>query len=131
MKDLLWDEFQDTVSQCLIRHRSILDVISKFQEAGARVNRAVLKAVTSCGCVSIEARKAQIPPDITLGELRKYMDSHLRGQVCEHCREVVEDEVGKLLFYLAGLCNALDLNLYDILIKEHKKVSTLGQYSLT
>src|SRR5690606_28924818 len=102
VKDLLCDEFQDTVARCLVRHRSILDVISKFQEASARVNRAALKAVTSCGCVSIEARKAEIPPDITLGELHKYMDSHLKGEVCEHCREVLEDEVGKLFFYLAG-----------------------------
>lgn len=130
MKDLLCDEFQDTVGRCLVRHRSILDVISKFQEAGARVNRAVLKSVTSCGCVSIEARKAQIPPDITLAELHKYMDSHLKGEICEHCREVLEDEIGKLFFYLAGLCNALDLNIYDVLIKEHKKLSTLGQYNL-
>jgi len=33
MKDLICDEFQNTVSELLIRHHSILDVLSKFQEA--------------------------------------------------------------------------------------------------
>lgn len=128
MKDLLCDEFQDAVGQCLIRHRSILDVISKFQETNARVNRAVLKSVTTCGCVTIEASKPEIPTDITLDQLRDYMHSHLKGQLCESCREVLEDEIGKHLFFLVALCNAFDMNLYDILIKEHKKLYALGVF---
>lgn len=131
MKDLLCDEFQDAVSHCLVRHRSILDVISKFQEASARVNRAVLKAVTSCGCVSIEAKKTPIPPDTNLRELSSYMKTHLHGQLCESCEEILEDELGKLFFYIAGLCNAFDLNIYDILLKEHKKLFALGLYNLS
>lgn len=129
MKDLLCDEFQVAVDECLLRHRSILDVVSKLHEAEARVCRAALKAATTCGCVAIEARKPEIPADATLQDLKRYMQTHLVGRLCEHCREVLEDEVGKLLFYLAALCNLLDLNLYDVLLKEHKKLQALGRFT--
>ncbi|MBO3447166.1 DUF1573 domain-containing protein, partial [Clostridium botulinum] len=29
-----------------------------------------------------------------------------------------------------SLCNLLDLNLYDILLKEYNKINTLGKYSM-
>lgn len=129
MKDLLCDEFQVAVDECLLRHRSILDVVSKLHEAEARVCRAALKAATSCGCVAIEARKPEIPEDATLEDLRRYMRTHLVGRLCEQCREVVEDEIGNLLFYLAALCNLLDVSLYDVLIKEHKRLRALGRFT--
>ena len=58
MKGLICDDFQDTVANCLIRHRSILDVLTKVQETSARVNRAVAKSVTNCGCLKVEAKTA-------------------------------------------------------------------------
>ena len=42
----------------------------------------------------------------------------------------LEKEMGKNLFYLASICNTLDLNLYDIIIKEQERVKMLGQYNL-
>ncbi|MGB9791346.1 MAG: DUF1573 domain-containing protein [Thermacetogeniaceae bacterium] len=131
MKDLICDEFQNTVAELLIRHHSILDVLSKLQETCARTNRATVKAVTGCGCLSIEAKKKQIPPDLSLMELKNYFESHLRGQLCENCREIIETEIGKTLFYLAALCNLLDLNLYDIFLKEHKRLNTLRVFNFT
>lgn len=129
MKDLLCDEFQQAVGRCLVRHRSILDVVAKLQEANARVTRAAFKASTSCGCIRITAEKPEIPSDISLDDLKKYMDTHLEGSLCEDCREALETEVGSQLFYLAGLLNLMDLNLFDILIKEHKKMSALGIFN--
>lgn len=131
MKDLICDEFQNTVSELLIQHHSILDVLSKYQECAARVNRAVAKSVTNCGCVQIKANKASIPPDIPLTKIRNYLKSHLEGNLCPSCQEIVEIEVGKQLFYLAALCNLLNLNLYDIFLKEHKKINTLRIFNLT
>jgi len=131
MKDLLCDEFQNTVSELLIRHHSILDVLSKCQESSARVNRAVAKAVTTCGCLQVVARKKSIPPDISLLELKKYLESHLEGSLCPNCKDIIETEIGRTLFYLTALCNLLDLNLYDILLKEHKKITTLRVFNLT
>jgi len=131
MKDLLCDDFQNMVSELLIRHQSILDVLSKSQEASARVNRAVCKAVTNCGCVQVEAKKGPIPPDASLCDLKDLLESHVRGRLCPNCQDIVESEVGKSLFYLTALCNLLDLNLYDIFLKEHKKISTLRVFNLT
>jgi hypothetical protein len=131
LKDLLCDEFQNTVSELLIRHQSILDVLSKLHETSARVNRAVTKSVTSCGCIKVNAEKRKIPENISIAELKGFLDSHLNGQLCPNCKEIVETEMGRSLFYIAALCNQLDLNLYDIFIKEQKKLSTLRFFNLT
>ena len=131
MKDILLDQFQETVDETLIRHRSVLDIMSKSPEANARINRAISKAITTCGCISIHASKQCIPSDISLQELRDHMDPHMRGELCEHCKEIVEAELGSQLFYLAALCNVLGLNLYDVLLKEQKKLSALGIFNFT
>jgi hypothetical protein len=128
MKDLLCDQFQDAVGETLIRHRSIMDIMAKFQESNARVNRAISKAVTNCGCIKIEAEKQQIPLEISLRDLRNYMSSHTQGQLCEHCKDIIETELGNNLFYLAAVCNLFDLNIYDIILKEHKKMNALGVF---
>ena len=129
MKDLLCDQFQETVNEYLIRHRSVLDVLAKLQESNARTSRAVTKAVTTCGCIKIDAEKQQVPSDISLQEMKDHMHTHLDGQLCEHCREILEAELGNDLFYLAALCNLFDLNLYDILLKEQKKLTALGVFN--
>ncbi len=131
MKDTDEIHFQDTVSQYLLRHRSILDVQTKLAEAAARVNRAVAKSVTSCGCISITAGRQRFPADLSLRELKQFMSTHVHGEMCARCREVVETEMGTTLFYLAALCSLLDLNLKDILQKEYGRVSALGVFNLT
>ncbi len=123
--------FQATVSEYLLRHRSILDVQTKLTEATARINRAVAKSVTSCGCISVNASKQTFPTDVSLRELKQFMATHLVGEMCEKCREVVETEIGSTLFYLAALCGLLDLNLRQVLEKEHARVSALGVFNLT
>ena len=131
-KDLLCDGFQDTVGQFLVRHRSIIDIMSKLQESTARTNRAVTKAVTACGCVKITACKQSVPSDLSsLSEMRDHMASHLEGHMCEHCAEVLEAEIGATLFYLTALCNVVDLNLQDVLANEYRKLCTLGFFSLS
>jgi hypothetical protein len=132
MKDLICDEFQNTVGDLLIRHHSVVDVLTKLSESCGRVNRSVIKSVTDCGCVSIQAQKIEIPDHLeTVAELKACLDSHLRGELCPHCDEVVTSELGKLLFYIAALCNILDINLYDVFIKEQKKSQALGFFNMT
>lgn len=131
MKDLICDEFQNTVANLLIRHHSVLDVVSKLSEATCRVNRSVVKSVTDCGCVSIQAQKIQLPDNIeSINELKSYLDNHLRGQLCPQCEDVITSELGKLLFYTAALCNTLNINLYDVFIKEYKEAEALGVYNM-
>jgi len=123
--------FQQVVDDYLVRHRSVLDVLSKAQESVARVNRAVVKAVTTCGCVQIDAGAQQFPIDGSLDEVRRHMDTHLRGQLCEHCRDVLDVELGRALFYLTAICNLFDMPLDDIITAETRRVAALGIYNLT
>lgn len=130
LKDIAYRDFQETVSDLLLYHRSILDILSKNQECNARLNRSIIKAVTSCGCIKINAQKKEIPREATLADLKKLLESHISGKMCPTCRDMVEMEIGKTLFYLTALCNALDIDLYDVIIKEQKQLRTLGIYNL-
>lgn len=127
---MMFQSYQNKVQEQLIRNRSILDIITKYQTAASKVNRAVVKAVTSCGCIEIHAKKQDIPEEVSLDNLANYMDSHISGSLCPQCRSIIEDEMGNQLFYMASLANALDLSLYDIILQEEKKMDTLGKYHL-
>ncbi len=123
--------FQNAVAEYLIRHRSILDVQSKLSEAVARVNRAVAKSVTTCGCIRIQAGRQHFPADLSMGEMRNAMQTHLDGTLCERCREVLDTEIGMALFYMAATCNLLNLDFGEILRKEHGRAVSLGVFRLT
>ena len=60
MKDIIFDDFQNSVDNSLLRHKSILDILSKYQDSQARTTRAICKAVTNCGCIEINAFKQSI-----------------------------------------------------------------------
>lgn len=130
MKDIMVDEFQFTVGELLARNKSILDLITKFQDSNGRVNRGIVKSVTQCGCVKINAKKQNYPAGADFDEVQKLMETHLEGELCENCRDLVEKDIGRNMFYLASICNTLDLNLYDIIIKELERIKMLGKYNL-
>jgi len=125
------DSFQDQVAKLLIRHRSVLDVISKTQESAARINRSLTKAVTECGCVEIVAQKQAYDPSKSLHENQANLHTHFSGPLCEHCKEVLTAEIGKNLFYLASLCNITDIKLSDVVKTESEKLNTLGVFNLS
>lgn len=128
-EDILLDKFQYMVSDLLVRNKSILDGITKFQDSCARTNRAIVKSATHCGCCKILAQKQDIGSS-GLQDLKFSLESHLEGTLCDECKEAIEKEMGKTLFYMASLCNTLDLNMYDILLKELDRVQLLGKYNL-
>lgn len=127
MKDVIFDDFQNAVDESLLRHRSLLDILTKLQETQSRINRAIAKSVTNCGCIEIDAKKQSLSDT---NNISLNIDTHLHGELCDRCREIIEREIGNNLFYLTSLCNLLDLNLYDILLKEYDKTTTLGKYNL-
>lgn len=130
MKDIIFDNFQNNVSESLLRHKSILDIMTKYSESSARVNRAIAKAVTNCGCVEINAKKQNLHEENEiLNEFDYTLESHLNGTLCDNCRDIIESEIGNELFYLTSLCNSIDINLYDVLIKEQNKIDTLGKFT--
>lgn len=130
MKDVIYDEFQNKVDEVLIRHANLLDILSKMGDAASRTNRAVVKSITSCGCLELNVSKPDVPNDSNYEALKDFKSEHINGSLCPTCREKVEEELGKLEFYIAALCNSLDINLYDVILKEYKNISTLGKFSL-
>lgn len=131
MSSLTLKEFQDQVSELLLRHRSLLDVLSKFQQTGAAVNRAVVKSITECGCVEINATKQAYSPDLTLEQAKLVLETHMNGKLCENCHEVIAAEIGRNLFYMSALGNLLGLDLQETVEDESKKCSTLGLFTLS
>lgn len=133
MKDIIFDDFQNSVNESLVRHKSLIDVMTKLQESEARINRAVAKSITRCGCIKLNAKKQEIPgedSEIEIENLSQCLQTHIKGKLCDNCRDVIESEIGTNIFYLTSLCNTLGLSLYDILLKEYDKVNTLGKYNL-
>lgn len=131
MSSLSLKEFQDQVADLLLRHRSVLDVVSKFQQSNAAANRAVIKSVTDCGCIQVHASKQTYSADMTLEQAQDQLGTHLSGQVCDQCKEIIASELGRNLFYLASLCNLLDMDLDKVVSQESAKCSTLGLFNLS
>ena len=132
MKDIKIKDFQETVDDVLIRHVSILDIITKLQDSNARVNRSTIKTITNCGCIKLNTNSLdkKLPNDMSYEELKNYKLTHTEGELCPICKEKIEQEIGNHLFYLAALCNHFNLDLDEILKKEHDRISTLGKFSL-
>ena len=128
-KDISIDDFQAQVEDVLIRHRSILDIITKLNEYTSRIDRAVVKSVTYCGCIEIHATKQDYNRE-SLEEIKNNMQNHVKGNLCPSCKEVLEEEIGAYIFYLSALCNALDINLSEAILKEYGNMKTLGIFSL-
>ncbi len=129
LKDIIINDFQYTIQDLLVRNKSILDQLTKFQDSNARINRTIVKAVTQCGCIKISAEKQPFDDTEEFEEIESKLKTHLYGKLCENCRGFVEKEIGSNLFYLASICNTLDLNLYDMILKELDRAKMLGKYS--
>lgn len=125
------ESFQDHITKYLLRHSSILDTTSKFQETNARVNRAIMKAVTECGCIEIHAKKQKFEPEGTLDQVKEAMETHINGKLCDHCEEIVMSEIGKNIFYLLSMMNQLHIEVEDVIKKENQKLTTLGIFNMS
>lgn len=129
LKNSILEDFQNQVSQVLVRHKSVLDVMTKLDEYNARINRAIAKSVTSCGCITVSANKQEFG-NVSLEDMYSKAKTHIGGQVCESCTDVIEEEMGGYLFYLASLGNTLGIDLDSVMNKEYNRIKTLGIYSL-
>lgn len=126
------EDFQKFIKDILIRNKSILDQTTKLQDACTHLSRTISKAATTCGCVTIEATKQQytLSEDLSLDEIKELMQTHVHGTLCVNCQELLEKEIGRLLFYLGAIANTFDISLSDVLQKEKERTEILGKYSL-
>jgi hypothetical protein len=123
-------DFATAVDQTLIRHRSIVDLLTKLSEAQARIGRAIAQSVTVCGCIGIEAGRQRIPADADVYSAHLYVQSHLVGNLCDRCRDTLTAEFGQALYYQAALARVLDVDLSDVLQQELDRLRTLGVFNL-
>jgi hypothetical protein len=130
INDILMEDFQNVVSELLMRNRSILDILTKIQTSSGRVDRSVVKAVTHCGCIEIEGKKQVFPGEVSMKNFSGLMSTQIKGELCTECRQTIEKEIGGVLFYLAALSNTLGISLYDVVLSEKETLGTLGSYSL-
>ncbi|HEX7056469.1 MAG TPA: DUF1573 domain-containing protein [Bacilli bacterium] len=131
MSCLQLKDFQDQVSELLLRHRSLLDVLSKYQQSNASVNRSITKAITECGCIEVNAKKQPYSADLSKERLKQMLDTHVSGQLCEQCQDIIRAELGRNLFYMSALCNLLHIDLEDVVRRESEKCSTLGFFNMS
>ncbi|AOY75135.1 DUF1573 domain-containing protein [Clostridium formicaceticum] len=123
--------FQHKVDDVLVRHSSVLDILTKLQESSARINRAVAKSATYCGCIQLNITKQEAPQDISYSELKNYMSSHVTGDLCDVCREKIEQELSINFFYITALANAFNTDIESLLNSYYEnQLKTLGKYGL-
>ena len=124
--------FQTFIDDILIRNKSILDQTTKIQDACTHLCRTISKAATTCGCISIDATKQQYTfyDNTSLDEIKMLMQTHVNGELCDNCQELLEKELGRVLFYLGAIANTFDVSLSEVLQKEKARTEILGKYSL-
>ena len=126
------EQFQNFIDELILRNKSILDQMTKLQDASARLNRTLSKSATTCGCIKLNIVKQQLDfshlssPE----ELKSLLSTHIEGYPCPECNEAIEKEMGRVLFYLAALANTLGISLSSVLENEKKHTQLLGNYSL-
>ena len=123
MPDLKSEDFQKRVSRLIIRNQNIIDILTKCQGACSKICRSSVKTATGCGCLKINVEKK-------LSSESSEEMTGISGALCPECKDIIEKEIGEMLFYIAGLCNAMGLSMRDIMKKEIKNIEVLGKYSL-
>ena len=126
------EQFQNFIDDLVLRNKSILDQMTKLQDASARLNRTLSKSATTCGCIKMNIIKQQLDfAHITSSEeLKSLLSTHIEGYPCPECNEAIEKEMGRGLFYLAAIANTLGISLSSVLENEKTRTNLLGNYSL-
>lgn len=123
------EDFQNKVALLIARNNNLLDILTKYQDSCAKSCRTAIKSATGCGCIKICAEKT--PFDINaIKNLSPKELSGTEGTLCPDCKDRLESEIGESLFYLAAICNALEMSMKNIMKREINNVEILGKYSL-
>lgn len=129
-EEQLLDSFQEQVQELLLRHRSILDILTKSEESNARIHRAIIKSVTECGCIEIHGTRQNSTATDNIKHWVEQYNTHVFGSLCENCKDHIQDEIGKHIFYLVALCNLFQIPLGETIQQEQNHLQTLGSFHL-
>lgn len=123
---------QNFIDELVLRNKSIFDQLTKLQDACSRLNRHISKAATSCGCIEFHITKQQflLKDTVQCDHLDTLLSTHVHGHPCNKCNELIEKEMGRILFYLGALSNTLGISLSTVLEGEKARTSLLSDYCL-
>ncbi|MGL4800594.1 MAG: hypothetical protein ACRCWY_14550 [Cellulosilyticaceae bacterium] len=126
------EQFQNFIDELALRNKSILDQMTKLQDANSRLNRHIAKCATTCGCITLHINKQQfsLQDTVEYGDLNSLLSSHVEGYPCASCNELLEKEMGRILFYLGAMANTLGISLSTVLENEKNRTSLLSHYCL-
>lgn len=126
------EQFQNFIDELALRNKSILDQMTKLQDASSRLNRNISKCATNCGCIELHVNKQQflLQDTVNYGDLNCLLSTHIEGYPCTNCNELIEKEMGRVLFYLGALANTLGISLSTVLENEKYRTSLLADYCL-
>ena len=133
IQDIATDTLQFSIEEYQCLNKSILEQMAKLNEYANNLNKSIIKSCIQCGCLKIQTEKScyesTYDKDITTNSTF-INDNNCIGTPCKDCAEQFEKNIGGCLYYLASLCNTLDLNLYDIILKELDKINILRKYNI-
>ena len=126
------EQFQNFIDELVLRNKSILDQMTKLQDATTRLNRNISKSATNCGCIELHVLKQQffLQDTIKYDDLSSLLSTHIEGYPCPSCNELIEKEMGRVLFYLSALANTLGISLSQVIENEKNTTSILSHYCL-
>lgn len=130
IQDIITDELQYMVEEYESMNTSMIDQMTKLSDYCSKLNRSISKASTQCGCISITANKQNYETSHGTSMSPRPLDKNCIGDLCPDCKELIEKHMGSTLYYMAALCNTLELNLYDVILKELDKVDLLRKYNI-
>lgn len=105
------------------RNKSLPDTLSKLSVSTDKTVRSAVKAATHCGCIEFFAKK-QTPL------LNRETSSHIKGKLCNVCRDEIEQDIGQTFFYLFSLCDAFGFDPEKIIENQAEQVEILGKFNL-
>lgn len=117
------EQLQRSIEKYYHRNKGVLDTLSKLQISVAKTQRCVIKTATQCGCTELYIKKQ--PPDI-MGEA----ESMLKGDICNGCRECLEQCLGDVLFYFISLALLTETDVNQLIENQVKQLELLGKFNL-
>lgn len=111
LKDILAEDFQLEVEHALGNNKdNILNILTELNRSYSGLQRSIIYSATRCGCINISS------------------DYGIKGKLCQKCRSSIEHELGGILFSCTALSSALDISVYDVMLKEKRYLELLGEY---
>ena len=111
IKDIVCEDFQFAVEDACLG-KNILEITSELTRSAARINRSLTIAAVSCGCISINSEKG------------------MQGRLCPGCRRTLENELTSSLFAACALASQAGISIYDVMLREKRRLSLIGSHIL-